>query len=490
MLKLHNTLTGRKEIFKPQVPHHVGMYACGVTVYDECHLGHARSAMVFEVLRNYLQFSGYSVRFVRNFTDVDDKIINRAAQEGVTWQQIVERYLLAYRRDMGRLRIEPADVEPKATEHINDIIAMIGSLIASGHAYRVNGDVYYEVETFPAYGRLSKRKPADLLAGARVEVDERKRSPMDFALWKASKPGEPAWESPWGKGRPGWHIECSAMSIRHLGETFDIHGGGMDLIFPHHENEIAQSSAATGKEFALYWVHNGFVEINKEKMSKSLGNFFTIREVFERSGCRESVTAEALRYFLLATHYRSPLDFSDQGLREGKRALDGLYDLFLRLEEGASIEGTGDQSLQAIVDRLERGFRESMDDDCNTPAAIAQFQQARSEVNALLNLGLSRQGRDRVRDVFRRLGQVLGLFQLAVTDWEFKDLQFHVGEIAREPAAGSETLVDVDIERLLVARHEARRAKDFARADEIRAQLAAQGIAIEDRPDGTSRWKR
>src|SRR6185295_4353103 len=350
MLKLHNTLTGRKEIFKPQVPNHVGMYACGVTVYDECHLGHARSALAFEVLRNYMGFIGYTVRFVRNFTDVDDKIINRAAQEGVPWQAIVERYLQAYRRDMGRLRIEPADVEPKATEHINDIISMIGSLIASGHAYRVNGDVYYEVETFPAYGRLSKRKPADLLAGARVEVDERKRSPMDFALWKASKPGEPAWESPWGKGRPGWHIECSAMSIRHLGETFDIHGGGMDLIFPHHENEIAQSSAATGKEFALYWVHNGFVEINKEKMSKSLGNFFTIREVFERSGCRELVTAEALRYFLLATHYRSPLDFSDLGLQEGKRALDGLYDLFLRLEEGASIEGTGDQSLQAIVD--------------------------------------------------------------------------------------------------------------------------------------------
>jgi cysteinyl-tRNA synthetase len=280
------------------------------------------------------------------------------------------------------------------------------------------------------------------------------------------------------------------MSIRHLGETFDIHGGGMDLIFPHHENEIAQSSAATGKEFALYWVHNGFVEINKEKMSKSLGNFFTIREVFERSGCRESVTAEALRYFLLATHYRSPLDFSDLGLRESKRALDGLYDLFLRLEEGASIEGIGDRSLQAIVDRLERGFRESMDDDCNTPAAIAQFQQARSEVNALLNLGLSRQGRDRVRDVFRRLGQVLGVFRLAVADWEFKDLQFHVGETAREPAGGSEKLADVDIERLLTARHEARRAKDFARADEIRAQLAAQGIAIEDRPDGTSRWKR
>ena len=254
MLKLYNTLTGRKEILKPLHGNHVGMYACGVTVYDECHLGHARSALAFEVLRNYMGFIGYTVRFVRNFTDVDDKIINRAAQEGVSWQVIVERYLQAYRRDMGRLRIEPADVEPKATEHIADIIRMIETLLAKGHAYRVNGDVYFQVETYALYGRLSKRKPEDLLAGARVEVDERKRSPMDFALWKASKLGEPAWESPWGMGRPGWHIECSAMSIRHLGETFDIHGGGMDLIFPHHENEIAQSCAATGKEFALYFL--------------------------------------------------------------------------------------------------------------------------------------------------------------------------------------------------------------------------------------------
>src|SRR5574341_61262 len=285
MLKLYNTLTGGKDLFRSLEPNRVGMYACGVTVYDECHLGHARSALVFDVLRNYLRFSGYTVRYVRNFTDVDDKIINRAAQQGVTWQEIVERYLHAYHRDMGRLGIAPADVEPKATEHIPDIIAMIRTLVDKGHAYQLGGDVYYEVASFPAYGRLSKRRAEDLLAGARVEVDDRKRSPVDFALWKASKPGEPAWDSPWGRGRPGWHIECSAMSIRHLGETFDIHGGGMDLIFPHHENEIAQSCAATGKEFARYWVHNGFVEINKEKMSKSLSNFFTIREIFDRSEC-------------------------------------------------------------------------------------------------------------------------------------------------------------------------------------------------------------
>jgi len=491
MLKLYNTLTGRKEPFETPAPKRVGMYACGVTVYDECHLGHARSALVFDVLRNYLQFSGYTVRYVRNFTDVDDKIINRAAQEGVSWQDIVERYLRAYRRDMGRLGIAPADVEPKATEHITDIVEMIRTLIEKGHAYQVGGDVYYEVASYPPYGRLSKRKAEDLLAGARVEVDDRKRNPMDFALWKASKPGEPAWESPWGMGRPGWHIECSAMSIRHLGETFDIHGGGMDLIFPHHENEIAQSCAATGKEFARYWVHNGFVEINKEKMSKSLGNFFTVREIFDRSGCRDEVTAEALRYCLLATHYRSPLDFSDVGLQEAKRALDNLYGLFQRLDEASPAEEPADGVLRQALQRLEQGFREAMDDDCNTPAAIAQFQQLRGEVNGLLKTGLSGRACAEAHDAFRRLGRVLGLFQLPVKDWEFRDLQFRLGTTDQGSGTTDATaLTDTEIEHLLAARNEARRARNFARADEIRATLAARGITIEDRPDGTSRWKR
>ncbi len=491
MLKLYNTLAGRKEPFEPLTPNRVSMYACGVTVYDECHLGHARSALVFHVLRNYLRFSGYEVKYARNFTDVDDKIINRAAQEGISWQEIVDRYLRAYRRDMGRLGIAPADVEPKATEHIADIISMIRTLIEKGHAYQVGEDVYYQVDTYPQYGRLSKRKAEDLLAGARVEVDERKRSPMDFALWKASKPGEPAWESPWSLGRPGWHIECSAMSIRHLGETFDIHGGGMDLIFPHHENEIAQSCAATGKEFAHYWVHNGFVEINKEKMSKSLGNFFTIREVFDQSGCRNEVTGEVLRYFLLATHYRSPVDFSDVSLQETKRALDGLYDLFQRLDEGSQDEEAADGFLKQAVERLGQGFREAMDDDCNTPAALAQFQQLRGEVNGLLRTGLSRRACSEAREAFRSFGQVLGLFQLPVKDWEFKELQFHLGtgERGTRPT-DMQSIPDTEIEELLAARNEARRAKNFARADEIRAALAARGITIEDRPDGTSRWKR
>jgi cysteinyl-tRNA synthetase len=490
MLTIHNTLTGQKEPFEPLVSKMVRMYVCGITVYDECHIGHARSALVFDVIRNYFEYSGYAVTFVKNFTDVDDKIINRASQEGRPWLAVVDQYLRAYERDMGRLSVRPADIEPRATEHIPDIIRLIERLVAGGHAYRLNGDVYYQVATYPAYGRLSKRKVEDLLAGARVEVDERKRDPMDFALWKSSKPGEPAWDSPWGPGRPGWHIECSAMAIRHLGETFDIHGGGMDLIFPHHENEIAQSCAATGKEFARYWVHNGFVQINQEKMSKSLGNFFTIREVFEKWGYRDQVTAEALRYFLLATHYRSPLDFSDHGMQEAKRALDGLYGLFQRLEESPLEKGGGDAQLKRSLERLEPAFREAMDDDFNTPAAIAQLQHLRAEVNRLLDVGLSRAACVEVRKAFRRCGGVLGLFQLSVKDWEFKTIAAGVTTQGMDLPAASFALTDEAIERQLAERNDARKRKDFAAADAIRDALAAQGITIEDRPDGTSRWKR
>lgn len=491
MVKIYNTLTGHKEVFEPLKPQAVRMYVCGVTVYDESHLGHARSALIFHVIRNYLQFRGYDVVYVRNFTDIDDKIINRAAREGVAWTEIVHRYLDAYRRDMARLGVAPADIEPKATEHISDIIDLIKRLIEKGYAYRLNGDVYFEVSRYPFYGRLSKRKLEDMLAGARVEVDERKRNPMDFALWKASRPGEPVWDSPWGPGRPGWHIECSAMSMRHLGETFDIHGGGMDLIFPHHENEIAQSCAATGKEFARYWVHNGFVQVNQEKMSKSLGNFFTIREVFEKWGYRESVTGEALRYFLLSTHYRNPLDFSDQGLQEAKRALDGFYGLFQRLEEVSSWSGrTGTQS-RVVLDRFRQAFIEAMDDDFNTPGAIAEFQRLRSEFNKLLDTGLSKRTAEEARSVFRSFGQILGLFQLSVKEWQFAQPATSLPDavVASEQMRGR-AWSDEEIERLLVERNEARRRKDFAKADAIRKALMAQGVTIEDRPDGTSRWKR
>jgi len=496
MLKIYNTLTGQKETFEPLVPKTVRMYVCGVTVYDESHLGHARSALAFDVIRNYFRFSGYAVTFVKNFTDVDDKIIARAAKEDLSWQQIVDRYLHAYERDMARLGIAPADIEPKATEHIPDIIRLIQTLVGKGHAYRLNGDVYFEVGTYPPYGRLSKRKADDLLAGARVEVDERKRNPMDFALWKSSKPGEPAWDSPWGLGRPGWHIECSAMSMKHLGATFDIHGGGADLIFPHHENEIAQSCAATGKEFARYWVHNGFVQINQEKMSKSLGNFFTIGEIFEKWGYREKTTAEVLRYFLLATHYRSPLDFSDQGLQEAKRALDGFYGLFKRLDESSSEEGAGDAQLQPSVEELGQRFRQAMDDDFNTPAAIAQFQRFRSDVNRLLEAGLSRKARDHARKAFRSVGGVVVLFQLPVKEWEFNPLNISIKVVdkvqigLKETATVKIVLTATDIEAKITERNEARKRKDFTKADEIRKFLAGHGITLEDRPDGTSRWKR
>jgi cysteinyl-tRNA synthetase len=477
MLTLYNTLSGKQEEFKPLAPKQVRMYVCGVTVYDFCHIGHARSALVFDVLRRYLEYSGYEVTFVKNFTDVDDKIIKRANEQHVSYEALTSRYIGAYYEDMGKLGIKPASIEPKATEHMTQIIGLTDRLVKKGLAYAIDGDVYFQVEKYGDYGRLSKRKLDELQAGARVEVDERKRHPMDFALWKRSKPGEPSWPSPWGTGRPGWHIECSAMSIKYLGETFDIHGGGMDLIFPHHENEIAQSCGATGKEFANYWIHNGFVQINHEKMSKSLGNFFTIREIFEKSKWSERVTGEVLRYFLVSTHYHGPLDFSDQALQEAKQTLDGFYGLLDRLRE-TERNSAGDKDLRAFLSRAQDSFRKAMDNDLNTPMAIAELQKLRSEINKLLEMGLSSEGRQQALEEFRRLGVVLGLFQLDTWDYG----------MASE--SGTYELHAEAIEAKLSERNEARKRKDFAKADEIRKSLAAQGILIEDKPDGTSRWKR
>ena len=477
MLKLFNTLTGKQEEFKAIEPKRVRMYVCGVTVYDYSHIGHARSALVFDVLRRYLEYSGYQVQFVKNFTDVDDKIIKRANEQGVSSDAITAKYIEAYHEDMGKLGIGRPTEEPKATEHIADIIAMTETLVKKGFAYTIGGDVYFQVDKYPAYGRLSKRKLEDLQAGARVDVDERKRHPMDFALWKRSKPGEPSWPSPWGAGRPGWHIECSAMSIKHLGETFDIHGGGMDLIFPHHENEIAQSCGATGKEFAHYWIHNGFVQINQEKMSKSLGNFFTIREIFEKSRWSEKMTGEVLRYFLISTHYHGPLDFSDQALQEARQSLEGFYGLFNRLQEMEQ-RTVADDALTAALNQTRESFKKAMDNDLNTPMAVAELQKLRNEVNKLIDRGLSTEGRQRALGEFRRLGVVLGLFQL--DKWDYGIV----------PDSGQLELQGNEIEAKLSERNEARKRKDFARADEIRKALAAQGIIIEDRPDGTSRWKR
>jgi cysteinyl-tRNA synthetase len=501
MLKIYNTLTGEKEPFEPLVPKQVRMYVCGVTVYDYSHIGHARSALVFDVIRRYLEYSGYNVEFVKNFTDVDDKIISRANERGVSCDAITSEFIEAYYQDMAKLGIKRATIEPRATEHITDIIAITQKLIMKGLAYPLDGDVYFEVAKYPSYGRLSKRRLDDLQAGARVEVDERKRHPMDFALWKSSKPGEPSWPSPWGLGRPGWHIECSAMAIKHLGETFDIHGGGMDLIFPHHENEIAQSCGATGKEFARYWVHNGFVQINQEKMSKSLGNFFTIREIFQKSEWSEEVTGEILRYFLLSTHYHGPLDFSDQALREAKNALNGFYDLFNRLNERGS-SGMGDHDLlKTAIEETRKSFIDAMDDDFNTPASIAALQGLRSGVNKMLDKGLSTEARKAVRHEFRSIGMVLGLFQSE--EWQYnpplkiaafeevrvsESLSMGIGEAAT--VLKRERLPDVEIEAKIAERAEAKKKKDFDRADEIRRELKKQGITIEDKPDGTSRWKR
>ena len=502
MLTLFNTLTGKQEPFTPIEPKRVRMYVCGVTVYDYCHIGHARSALVFDVLRRYLEYSGYEVLFVKNFTDVDDKIIRRANEQHVPCDVITSKYIDAYYEDMEKLGIKPASIEPKATEHMAQIIALTDRLIQKGLAYAMDGDVYFQVDKYKDYGRLSKRKLEELQAGARVDVDERKRHPMDFALWKSSKPGEPSWSSPWGAGRPGWHIECSAMSIKHLGETFDIHGGGMDLIFPHHENEIAQSCGATGKEFANYWIHNGFVQINQEKMSKSLGNFFTIREIFEKEVQQwpEAVVGEMLRYFLLSTHYRGPLDFSDQSVHEAKKALDGFYDLFKRLREDE--QGTLDEEARTIIDRARLAYRQKLDDDLNTPMALAVLQNMKTNVNIRLERW-SNESRKQTRAAFREFGAVLGLFQLEPEQWQFNPLQISVHEVvvatdsapvsiqeSAKAVGKASILTDTEIESQLAERLEARKRKDFAKADEIRKSLAAQGIIIEDKPDGTSRWKR
>lgn len=486
MLYVHNTLTGSKDRFEPLVPGKARMYVCGVTVYDYCHIGHARSALVFEVLRRHLEFSGFVVELAKNFTDVDDKIIKRANEQGVSCEHITTTYINAYYEDMEKLGVRRATMEPRATEHITDIVALVARLLTKGMAYLVDGDVYFHVDRYPLYGRLSKRKLDDLQAGARVDVDQRKHHPMDFALWKSSKPDEPSWDSPWGPGRPGWHIECSAMAMRHLGETFDIHGGGMDLIFPHHENEIAQSCGATGKEFARYWIHNGFVQINQEKMSKSLNNFFTIREIFKESEWSDAVTGEMLRYFLLSTHYRSPVDFSDQSLQEAKSALNGFYDLFERLNEPAPAQNVADQQMREATSRMRQAFAEAMDDDLNTPTAVAALQKLRGEANKALEAGLSSEMRRTVRQEFRTLGAVLGLLQL--DSWQFKrQLQPALSDQQGEMIT---TWTDDDVAVKIAARIEAKQAKDYRLADQLRAELASHGVTIEDRPDGTSRWKR
>ena len=492
MLKLFNTLTGRQEVFEPMEPKHVRMYVCGVTVYDYCHIGHARSALVFDVLRRYLEYCGYGVTFVKNFTDVDDKIIKRANEQGVNCETITQKFIQAYHDDMAKLGVRPASIEPKATEHMAEIIELTRTLLQKKLAYQVEGDVYFDVAKYPKYGTLSKRKLEDLQAGARVEIDERKQHPMDFALWKKSKAGEPAWDSPWGPGRPGWHIECSAMSIRHLGETFDIHGGGMDLIFPHHENEIAQSCGATGSDSPSIGSITGLSKsIKRRCRSHSATSLPSARSSKNLTGPRKS-RVRSSRYFLLSTHYHGPLDFSDHALKEAKSALNGFYDLFGRLAESED-KAIADAELDLAIDRCQAGFRAAMDDDLNTPAAIAAFQGLRSDVNKLVGAGLSSEGRKRARQAFRAVGGVIGIFQLERWDFnvrvEPKSADLAVTAFSPTVAMAKQITPD-EIDAKVAERIEAKKRKDFKRADEIRAELKSFGITVEDKPDGTSRWKR
>ena len=467
-LRFYNTLTGKDEEFVPLTPGTARMYVCGVTVYDRSHIGHARALVAFDVIYRYLRFSGYDVTFVRNFTDVDDKIINRANERGISARQLTETYIQEFNKDMQALRCLPPSHEPRATQHIQDMIALIQELEAKELAYSVDGDVYYAVDRFADYGKLAHRRLEDMSAGARVQVDERKRHPMDFALWKASKPGEPVWPSPWGEGRPGWHIECSAMSSKYLGQPFDIHGGGADLIFPHHENEIAQSEGAKSCALARYWLHNGMVTVEQEKMSKSLGNFLTIEIALEKVS-----TPEVLRQVLLSSHYRMALDFSTQKMAEAEKGLVRIYETLARADEAigdSSVMDEPDDS--ALVSR----FREAMDDDCNTPRALGVIFEGVREMNRELDAGQI-QTAAILRYEIEKIGKVIGLLEESPAQFLDHHKQSGLEEASLSPDA---------IEGLIAERAAARKDKNFKRADEIRAQLSDQGIILKDSPTGTT----
>ncbi len=491
-LRVYNTLSGRKEEFVPCEPGKVRMYVCGVTVYDYCHIGHARANIVFDVIYRYLMYRGFEVNYVRNYTDVDDKIIQRANERGIDSRLLAEEFIHAFDEDMAALGLDIPTHQPKATEHMGQIIALVERLIARDMAYAAGGDVYFRVAKFPGYLKLSKRNQDEMQAGARIATGEHKENPMDFALWKAAKPGEPAWDSPWGRGRPGWHIECSAMSMEYLGESFDIHGGGKDLIFPHHENEIAQSEGATGKPFVKYWLHNGFVNVNQEKMSKSLGNFFTIRDIVQK------YDHEVVRFFILTAHYRSPIDFSDQNLEESKTGLSRFYEALRAADAAiAAHPVTGEVSCPMLapeereicdrIETLEERFREAMDDDFNSALAIGHLFDAVRGINSLAAVKESRFAecpllvvvlREAVEKL-RRLGRVLGILDQDPLAWLERQKERGTGKAGIDPA---------EIERLIAERAAARRGKDFARADAIRDELAEKGVILLDSPQGTS-WK-
>ena len=475
-LRIYDTLTGQKVPFEPMTPGKVRMYVCGPTVYDMSHIGHARAYVAFDTAVRYLR-RRYDVTYVRNYTDVDDKIIKRANEVSENPAELAGRFIKEFEIDMHALGVKDADIQPKVTEHIREIVDLVKTLVGKGAAYESRGDVYFAVEKFQGYGKLGRRSLEDMEAGARVEVGAAKRHPMDFALWKAAKPGEPSWDSPWGKGRPGWHIECSAMSGKYLGETFDIHGGGKDLIFPHHENEIAQSEAATGKPFSRLWMHNGFVNVDNEKMSKSLGNFFTVRDVLKK------FDPQTLRYFLLTTHYRSPINFSDQTLKETEGRVKYLYETLARIDEKKG-EGPKDPPYRvAWVAEIGKRFEESMDDDFNTAKALGDLSEVFTLANEILQKPKNADSDGRTLRALRAaigdVGDVLGVFTEPPAQVLDRMASRRQSESGVDPA---------EIDKLIAERTDARKSKNFARADEIRKELAAKGVLIKDSPAGTT-WE-
>ena len=486
-LRIYNTLSQTKEAFEPLVPGKVGMYVCGVTVYDVCHIGHARVYVAFDVVHRYLEHLGYDVTYVRNFTAVDDKIIKRAAEQGTTPAELTERCIASFHEDMDMLNVAPVDAEPRVTGHIEEIIGTIQQILDNGHGYVVDGDVLFSIDSFPEYARLSRRKLDEMVAGGseRVAVDERKRNPLDFLLWKTAKPGDLNWPSPWGNGRPGWHIECSAMSSKHLGTRFDIHGGGKDLIFPHHENEIAQSEAATGEPPVRFWMHNGFVNVDEEKMAKSEGNFTTIREAVKRYHPR------ALRYFLLTTHYRSPINFSQDNLEEATTRIEYVFETVGKirrwLEAGPPTSGIDDVLRPGLLDGVNDGFRAAMDDDFNTARAIGLLSELLSFANEVADARDKKTKKQRyatlvrVHEMLLPLLDVLGLFG---PDEDPRTLCDGICErkLALLPIGREE------IEAGIAERTAARQNKDFARADEIRRELESHGVILMDGPEGTC-WR-
>lgn len=460
-MKIFNTMSRRKEEFVPVDPNEVKIYACGPTVYNFIHIGNARPLCVFDVLRRYLEYRGYNVKFVQNFTDVDDKIIKRANEENSTFEEISEKYIKEFWTDAHGLNFKDATVHPKATENIDEIIEIIKTLEEKGYAYAVDGDVYYRTLKFKDYGKLSHQPIDDLQSGARIAVGDKKEDPLDFALWKAAKEGEPYWDSPWGKGRPGWHIECSAMNKRYLGNTIDIHCGGQDLIFPHHENEIAQSEAANGCMFSKYWMHNGYINVDNVKMSKSLGNFKTVREIADVYGY------EVIRYFLISSHYRSPINYNLDIIEQCKSALERLYNCRESLDfaiKNAKTDIADDEEVLALIDRRKEQFINSMDDDLNTADGIAAVFDLVSDINTkIINKNVSKNVCQKAADMFDELTGVLGL----VYNRKSND-------------------INDDIEKLIEERQQARANKDWATADRIRDELKAQGITLKDTPQGVT----